>query len=86
MSRFFGKILPEVQRGVEIMPKTRSARPLLPKAWVIVGRLIFAGFFIFLSVNILLKKSLFSLGIYFGFVFFLLILGTMRTIKTILKI
>jgi len=40
------------------MAKTRSARPLLPKALVCVGRLIFARFFIFLSVNNLLKKSL----------------------------
>jgi hypothetical protein len=25
LSRFFGRILPEVQRGVEIVPKTRRA-------------------------------------------------------------
>jgi hypothetical protein len=65
LSRFFGRILPEVKRGVEIVAKTRSARPLLT---VNVTAIFVYSFF--LAVNILLKKSLFSLGFYFGIVFF----------------
>jgi len=57
-----GKILPEPVKCGDFFSKPEGHRPLLPKAWVCVGRLIFAGFFIFLSVNIILKKSLLYLS------------------------
>jgi hypothetical protein len=48
--------------------KNPKGLTLLPKALVCLGRLIFAGFFIFLSVNIILKKSLLYLSFFeFGF-------------------
>jgi len=60
-----GKILPEACKSVEIFSQNPEGLTLQPTGLVCAGRLIFARFFIFLSVNILLKKSLLYLSFEF---------------------
>ena len=51
LSRFLGRILPEAKRGVEIVPKTRRAWPLLP----VSGTAIFVYSFFFGGKRIMLS-------------------------------
>ena len=68
LSRFFGRILPEVKRGVEIVTKTRRAWPLQ----TYFSAAIFVN--IFFVGNYFHSKSPCFLGPFF--------LLTLRTIKT----